>query len=374
MKRFLVGVVLLLVFGRLYAHSIIVDGDPIDWIGATVAENDTYYVDAGEFIWLDTQGDDVGDGGDALNAQDNPSGYTYPLDTSYTGGEADIIQFRLTADTQNLYFLIQLDTFTSIYNPLVVVTIDVDHLWGSGEIWIPQAADLVVDSLISWEYAIVLGDGSIRVFNSTWNDITDSVQAQVVFNTNGGYVEASLNALLLEPSGNILDSTIYLTCVAGINEFGNFKEVDSIATQWYGGGGLGESGNTDAPYWIEPDVYDLAFVSSEDQINDLNTYDENNATPAIIRNTSAIAATLSLVVKINEKYPMGDKSLPVLFAKGGRLVFDSNVESVVIYSRTGAKIGEYKSPVISLPLSMGAYLALVKDNKGQRLYRIINAK
>ncbi len=373
MKKFLFVFVLVFVV-KVYAHTVIVDGDPADWIGVTLSQNDTAYIDAGEAIWIDTQGDDIGDGGDALNAQDDTSSYTYPTDTTFTGGEADIIQCRVTADTENLYFLIQLDTFASVYYPMVVITLDVDHISGSGAIWVPQNADLQVAPEIAWEYAIVLADNNIRVFNSEWAEITDDVQAQAVFNPNGGYIEAGLNARLLSPDVNILDTVVYYTCMAGLNEFGDFKEVDSVATQWHGGGGLGENGNTDSPYWIEPDVYDLAFVSSSDQVNDLNTYNDSTLSPAVVRSTSAIPVYMSDVSGVRESVHKNGVNLPVVFARDGHIIFDGNVNSVIIYSRTGARIGEFNGKNVSLTLPHGAYFALVKSNRGRRLYRIVNTK
>lgn len=373
--RKIVVVASLLLWANLYAHSVIVDGDPTDWIGNIINATDTGYIDGGEAIWLDAQGDDIGDGGDAPYAQDNPEGYTYPTDTSFTGGEADIIQFRLTADTRNLYFLVKLDSFRSVYYPMVVITIDIDHTPGSGQIWLPQSADVLVDSLIQWEYAIILADNSIKVLDSAWTDITDSVAAQAVFNPNGGYIEAGLNARLLSPNVDIFDTTVYLTCAAGLNEFGHFKEVDSISTQWHGGGGLGTNGTDTSIYWVEPDVYDLAFVSDTDQINDLNTYNDSTMTPAVIRPTSVMEVNMRYVSSVKEVYGRKHKTLPVLFAHNGILKFDGNVQKVIVYSKTGSKIMEsHGDNIMLLVVPDGAYFALVKSKEGQRLYKIISTK
>ncbi len=374
MKKVMI-IVFVLFAAHLYAHSVIVDGDPADWMGATISTDDTAYIDAGEAIWIDTQGDDVGDGGDAPYAQDDPSGYTYPTDNSFTGGEADIIQCRLTADTQNLYLLVKLDTFSSVYWPLVAITLDVDHIDSSGEMWAPKYADLQMDPKIAWEYAIILGDGGIRVYRAgDTTNIADSVQAQAVFNPNGGYIEAGLNARLLSPDVNILDTVVYYTCMAGLNEFGNFKEVDSVASQWHGGGGLGENGNDGSPYWLEPDVYDLAFVSSDDQVNDLNTYNDNTLEPAVLRSTSAIPVDMREVSGIKEYSQEKHLSLPVIFAPKGYLTFQGNVKNVIIYSKTGSVIGRYESNNASIILPEGAFFALVKNDRGQRLYRIISIR
>ena len=377
MKKLLVIVVLLFNV-KLFAHQIIVDGDPADWIGANIGLNDTAYVDAGEAIWLDARGDDVGDGGDAQGAPDNPAGYTYPTDTTFTGGEADIIQGRLTADAPYLYFLIQLDTFASNYYPMVVIMMDVDGVRGSGNVWVPQNADCQVDSQIAWDYAVVIGDNGIKVFNTAWQDIADDVEAQVVYNPNGGYIEASLNAVKLDSV--LLDTVVTYVMVAGLNEFGNFKEVDDTATQWHGGGGLGENGQTDSIFWIEPDIYDLAFVKSDDQVNDLNNYVANDTTvqPAIIRPTSSVSIPMYWITTgIKESKQLGrDRSLPVLFATKGIVNFGYRATLVTLYTKDGARVAEYTN-TDRIDLSAFKYsvmFAVVKTDQGNRVYRIVNSR
>ena len=69
--------VLMVLVNLVYAHSIIVDGDASDWIGTPGAEG-TLVFSGQEAIWNDYADDDIGDGGDALLASDNPSAYTYP--------------------------------------------------------------------------------------------------------------------------------------------------------------------------------------------------------------------------------------------------------------------------------------------------------
>ncbi len=377
MKKWLVIAVLLFNV-KLFAHQIIVDGDPADWVGANIGLNDTAYIDAGEAIWLDTQGDDIGDGGDAQGAPDNPAGYTYPTDSTFTGGEADIIQGRLTANAPYLYFLVQLDTFASNYYPMVVIMMDVDGVRGSGNVWVPQNADCQVDSQIAWDYAIVIGDNGIKVFNSAWQDIADSVEAQVVYNPNNGYIEGSLNAVKLDST--FLDTVVTYVMVAGLNEFGNFKEVDDTATQWHGGGGLGENGQTDSIFWIEPDIYDLAFVKSSDQVNDLNSYIANDSTlqPAVIRPTSSVSIPMYWITTGIKEYGnrKANHETPVLFATKGivNLGFKANV--ITLYSKNGAKIAEYSNTdrfdVSSFKYSV--MFAVISTSQGKKVYKVIKGR
>ncbi len=374
-------VIAVLVFSvKLYAHPITVDGDPADWTGANIGLNDTNYIDAGEAIWLDTQGDDIGDGGDALNAPDNPAAYSYPTDSSFTGGEADLIQGRLTANDSMLYFLVQLDSFTSNYYPMVVIMMDVDGVPGSGNIWVPQNADLQVDSTIAWDYAIVIADAGIKVFNTAWQDVAGSVDAQVAFNPDGGYIEGGLNAVKLDTQMNILDTVVTYVCVTGLNEFGNFKEVDDSATQWHGGGGLGVDGQTDSIFWIEPDVYDLAFVKSDDQVNDLNTYIANDTVlqPAVIRATSSATIPMYWITTgIEEHNSKGTyNNAPVLFARKGMVDLGFKANLVSLYTKDGARVGVY-SDVSKLNLGKqreSVLFAVIKSDNGSRVYRIVNSK
>ncbi len=374
MKKWLV-IVAFLFNVKLFAHQIIVDGDPSDWIGTNVGISDTGYIDAGEAIWLDARGDDTGDGGDAPDAPDNPAGYSYPTDTSFTAGEADIIQARLTGAAPYFYFLIQLDSFKSVYYPMIVIMMDVDRVYGSGNIWIPQNADCQVDSQIAWEYAIVIGDGGIRVFNTNWEDLADSVEAQVVFNPANGYIEGSINALKLDST--LLDTMVTFIMVAGLNEFGNFKEVDDTATQWYGGGGLGENGETDSIFWIEPDIYDLAFIRTDEQPAELNNYIANDTVlkPAVIRASATLPMYAITSVEETVRKDAG-KGLPVLFAKKGVVELGVKAVSVILYLKNGAKIAEYTntSRLNIASFNYPILFARVRTEKGSKIYKIINSK
>lgn len=89
----------------LFAHIISVDGDISDWDGTPPAEDNSAVVSEGEWVWKDAAED---------QRSDNPS--------------VDITEFRVTADTENLYFLIKFRELalgtTDITYPLVQVAID----------------------------------------------------------------------------------------------------------------------------------------------------------------------------------------------------------------------------------------------------------
>ncbi len=96
------------------AHTITVDGDPSDWTGtAPTTAPDTAY-SAGEFIVTDPSGDHRTD-----SYWDGAGTYTDPV---------DILEFRITSDSNYLYFLIKvagLDTDVASnakYVPCIIIT------------------------------------------------------------------------------------------------------------------------------------------------------------------------------------------------------------------------------------------------------------
>ncbi len=265
----------------LWAHPITLDGLTDDWTGTPPVFANTFKIDstAGEAIWRDAADDDLGDGD-----------YTYPLGIEgvpFLGTEADLVEFRATdnPDSGYLYFLIRLQDFDVQWKPIVVLTLDLDHTWGSGQIWLAQNADYWVDSLVLWEYTVVVWDGWVKVMDSGWNDLTDSL-CGAVFNADNDVIEVRVhvNENWALPPWEM--GGAYYGLAVGLQDFGNFREVDSVASDWHGGGGVGEGeGGID---WVDPDVYDLGFAT--DQVNDLNTYVYDTASgfwqPAVLRAAS----------------------------------------------------------------------------------------
>ena len=278
----------------LYSHPITVDGDPSDWIG-TPPGVDSFHYSSGEGIWNDAVGDDLGDGGDAPYAADNPGPYTYPDTSLFLGTEADIVEWRITVDTssQMIYFLVKNAGYDVIWTPWVGIAIDLDHEYTSGQVWLPETADLKVDSINAWEYLIRLWNNTIRVNDPEWNNVTYG--SVVVFDTTNDLIEIGWDVSQLTP--NPFDFEVfYVTVYSGLEEFGAFREVDSISSLWHAGGGIaGES---------DPDVYDLCFVDSGDQANDLNNYTDTEV--ATIRPTTVgqiILSSLGVKENMRREFP-----------------------------------------------------------------------
>ncbi len=275
------NLVMLLVFTMIsryaWAHQIIVDGDPSDWTGVAPAA-DHFAYSHGEAIWADAADDDLGDGGDAPYAADNPEPYSYPTDTLFQGTEADMLEWRYTFDeaSNRIYFLITMNNYDITWMPFVGIAMDLDHAWGSGQTWLGGYASLKVDSAIFWEYNILLKDNHIVVYNAQWDSVGGT--NEVVFDTANNTIEVGVDVSqwAINPITDV--DSVYFVVYSGLQDFGNMRGVDSVASRWNGGGG------TDS--WVDPNVYDLCFVPSDDQANDLNNYTDTSA--SVVRPSSAM--------------------------------------------------------------------------------------
>ena len=275
-----------------WGHPVTVDGDPSDWIG-TAPGTDMMAYSSGEFIWTDSENDDFGDGGDAPMAADNPAGYTYPDTSLFAGTEADLLEFRVTMDPDSpvVYLLVKMGGFSFTWQPIVALMVDIDHLTGAGQFWVPANADLQVSRENAWEFSILLKDGTVLVQDADWNDVTGNSFA--VANPENGYIEAAVDV----SSWPALPDSLWITLVTGLGDFGHFREVDSVSSTWIGGGGIGLGGQDTGTLWVDPDAYDLAFVPADDQANDLNTYSDGTVDtllyPAVIRPTTVALLDLT---------------------------------------------------------------------------------
>jgi len=380
MKRFLCILVLIGFSSfNLHSHPITVDGDDSDWIG-TPPPTDSYGVSMGEGIWTDSQNDDLGDGGDAPLALDNPGPYSYPDTSLYSGGEADILEWRITPDldSNRLYFLVKLEDFTMLWQPILVFTVDTDHVPGSGQTWIPQNADLQVDSTIMWEFSVVIADGNVFVMDKDWNDVTGNSVAYL--NPDNEVIEVGVDV----SQWGSLPSQLYFTVEAGLGDFGHFREVDSTNTTWFGAGGVGIGGSDTGRFWVEPDVYDMAFVVASDQPNDLNTYSDGTQgeplKPAVIRATSAQLIDLS-ELSVEESGNSRPPNSTVLWISNGYIVLKSipqGIKTAEIYDVSGKirktyilKGNSFRHMLDIRTLPDGIYFLRLRGDSSQVLRRFI---
>jgi uncharacterized repeat protein (TIGR01451 family) len=134
-----------LIIGSAGAHQVTV-GDSYrgDWFAKPVSAKDMGLVarDAtsrGEYVWTDTKGDQL----------------QLPNSSSDITREADLEQFNITADANNIYFLAKMEyirTLNLAHVPDVMISIDTDHT--AGNLQLPASAGISVTTEAAWEYVI----------------------------------------------------------------------------------------------------------------------------------------------------------------------------------------------------------------------------
>jgi len=220
------------------AHAqITVDGDPGDWVadasGQTV--NTGQYYACGEFVWVDAEDDDTGDGD-----------YTYP-------------------------------GFCGI---LVTIHVDQDGVEGSGQEWAAQSMDAKFAPSLWWEYSIILHGFGPWIMDSSWNTVAWVGNGmEVMGSEEHNCIEVAVDhSVLGDPAG----ASWVFTVQVGLEEYSNFREVTDTQGGWTPGGGV-PAGDND---WVECDAFDAAFYSSATaQAQDWNDYDQATGTPTVLGNT-----------------------------------------------------------------------------------------
>jgi hypothetical protein len=168
--------------GLANARTILVDGSATDWdptgwemdapaLHAPTPGVPTVNVghvardlqDQGEYIWSDRPNDERKDFG--------------------TDSRVDLIEFRVTGDQNNLYFMAQMrdiDQTTGNGAPMVQIAIDTNqtslvgnsYFWGHWQSGMGVDANTQVDDAARWEWLVttMFGSGSnnLRVFNSAY--------------------------------------------------------------------------------------------------------------------------------------------------------------------------------------------------------------
>jgi len=262
---------------KTYGRSITVDGDPSDWLADTSLQDintGKYYSDVGEYVWKDSENDDIGDGD-----------YTYPLNATYFGtanNTADLLEFRITYDSENVYFLIKLVNVSNAFGksegfsvPIVTIHIDQDRVDASGQEWTAQYMDAKLDSSCWWEYAIVVKGGGSYVLDKNFNNLgTITVKGSEEYDV----IEVSVpQSKIGSPINEIWRFMVYV----GLEEYENFREIDEVASEWHGGGGAPSGTNE----WVECDAYDAAFYTNGSiQSLDWSDYNATTGTPTLLCN------------------------------------------------------------------------------------------
>jgi hypothetical protein len=252
-------------------HTIVVGKNIKDWVGVAPEEENSTAVNNGEYIWKDATGDDTGNGK-----------YTYPLDKALKKG-ADLKEFRLTFDKDNLYFLIKTDIPADWWTGYKIIGIHKEGAPGGmtvlaqGDIDEPNfdkgiSANLKVAPALACQYVVAIS--SIykgRIYDENGKMIArreeqpDDTPGFKIDDFNWNAVEVAIPLKLI--GGSPAGQTWKFIVATGQQDNDVARKVDAERTQYHGGGGA-ENGEN-------PNVYDLAGADKETQEKELGSYDPN---------------------------------------------------------------------------------------------------
>ncbi|MFH1369218.1 MAG: glucodextranase DOMON-like domain-containing protein [Elusimicrobiota bacterium] len=256
----------------LAGHPIKVDKSISDWIGDLPAQDDSWIVNQGEYIWRDAQGDDNGTGS-----------YTYPTNAAFTNC-ADIREIRITWDSKNLYFMIKCRRPGDYWAPYRMIGIHKENsseqfttllAQGNPEDMNPEegcmgnikaapelACQYVIGLSSTWKAYIWNAKNRLIAKRVGKEDDTPGFRCD---DANWSAVEVSVP---LEIIGNPAGQTWKFIIGVGTQESDYLRKVVSEQTEWLGGGGDGDDKVPGAcPY-----LYDLAGAPKNLQEKDLNSY------------------------------------------------------------------------------------------------------
>lgn len=240
--------------------SISVNGNDSDWPSAAAVGADQFGVVGDQtFVWHDAPFDDTGAGA-----------YTYPTNSVFTGGDADLEYFRFAYDASNFYFLfrpVSINPGASFFTAYFGVGIDLGVSSGSGaqSIGFDQntnatgTAELLIRDDADMEYQLVFtGPRGATLLDSSGTVISTPTSA---FSQSTGVVEIAVPRGELGLAGPLAGQAFNLFVYVGLETFGNLREVEPGNAQWSPGGGIVEPS--------DPDVFDLAGASGAQQVADI---------------------------------------------------------------------------------------------------------
>lgn len=257
-------------------HKIAVDKSIRDWTGTPPEQENTATVSQGEYIWKDAQGDDTGDGD-----------YTYPINKALKKG-ADLREFRVTYDNDNLYLLIKTGRAADWWVPYRLIGIDQDGAKGGkgGTQVLAQGdideissdsgsfGELKVSPELACEY--VIGISSTykgRIWDANGKLIArkeeeaDDTPGFKVIDANWNAVEVAIPLKLI--GGGPVGKTWRFIVAVGLQDYDVAREIKDTESEWNGGGG-----EESADDGVDPDFYDLASPDTATQEKELASYKE----------------------------------------------------------------------------------------------------
>ncbi len=262
----------------LSGHKIEVDKSLFDWKGILPDEENSAAVNNGEYIWRDASGDDTGNGR-----------YTYPLDRQLRKG-ADLKEFRITFDEDNLYFFIKTNRPGDWWVPYRIVGIDTDGASGGkgGTEVLAQGdmddysfdsgtfAELKVAPELACEYVVAVSSTyKGRIWDASQagacklvalrDDSPDDTPGFRIADMNWNTLEVAIPWSLI---GGRPENKAYRFIVAvGQQDYDVAREIEEVANEWHGGGGESSEANG-----VDPDVFDLAGADKATQERELGSF------------------------------------------------------------------------------------------------------
>ena len=258
-------------------HTIAVDKSIFDWKGIPPEEENTAAVSNGEYIWKDAAGDDTGNGK-----------YTYPQNKALKKG-ADLKEFRITFDDENLYFFIKTNRPGDWWTPYRIIGIDTDgaaggtggtQVFAEGDIDELSSesgtyAELKVAPGLACEYVIAVSStykgriwddkGKLIAFR---DDQPEDTPGFKVIDTNWNTVEVAIPWKII---GGRPENKVYRFIIAvGQQDYDIAREIEEEPSEWHGGGGEASDNNG-----VDPDVYDLAGSDKATQEREMGSFTRN---------------------------------------------------------------------------------------------------
>ncbi|MDD5270189.1 MAG: glucodextranase DOMON-like domain-containing protein [Candidatus Omnitrophica bacterium] len=286
MKRVLVVLVAALAFCPFWTaanaedvavngHKIAVDKAIRDWKGAAPEAENTAAVSEGEYIWKDAAGDDAGNGK-----------YVYPQNKALKKG-GDLKEFRVTFDSENLYFMIKTDRPGDWWVPYRIIGIDTDGASGgkNGSQVLAQGdmdeyafdsgcfAELKVSPELACDYVVAVSSTyKGRIWDAKGKMIArkeaqpDDTAGFKIEDYNWNAVEVAIPWSLV--GGKPAEGTSWRFVVAiGQQDNDLAREVEEEVSEYRAGGGESSEDNG-----VDPDVFDLAGADKATQEKELGSY------------------------------------------------------------------------------------------------------
>jgi len=253
-------------------HTIKVDRNISDWIGVAPDEENSATASNGEYIWKDAVGDNTGNGR-----------YTYPLDRLFKGG-ADLQEFRITYDKNNLYFLIKTDKPADWWTGFKIIGIHKERIFEGTQI-LAQGdkdnldfdsgtfANLKVSPALACQYIIAI---SSTYKGRIWDDKgrliarreegPDDTRGFEIGDPSWDVLEVAIPLKLLgvTEGASLSGETWKFIVATGQQDNDIARKVEAKQSRYYGGGGA-ENGDN-------PNIYDLAGADKTAQEKELGSY------------------------------------------------------------------------------------------------------